>query len=162
MDKTNPNSTDTKRSFLGRIEFDGKYESQWLKEANAARRRFIIILIVISALIAATVLFMINKAYAADPNEYEIIFEWEYDKTVPGLKGYRLFQEGKLLVEVPDKNTMTINKKTILAERTCFTMTAYGDDPEQESKHSEAYCVKLPLPVSWLNHILTGKNLSRG
>ena len=89
--------------------------------------------------------FSCKPAHAATPNEFEIVFEWEYT-TQPDLTGFHLYQDGALLADIPDKATRTITKKTILPNpRACFTMTAYGATEDMESPRSAEYCIKRPL-----------------
>ena len=98
-------------------------------------------------LIAGIVALVINcfSAHAATPNEFEIVFEWEYT-TQPDLTGFHLYQDGALLADIPDKATRTLTKKTILPNpRACFTMTAYGATEDMESPRSAEYCIKRPL-----------------
>jgi len=93
------------------------------------------------------IILSFGSALATDPNEHEIHFIWEYT-AIADLVGFRIFQDGVLLVDVPDKAARTVTKKTILPNaKACFTMSAYGVTPEQESTRSSEYCIKRPLPT---------------
>lgn len=97
--------------------------------------------------IVAWVLYFAVYAFAEEPTEYDIVFEWEY-VAHPDLVGFRIFQDGVQVIDINDKNLRTTTAKINLVNPTaCFTMTAYGNDPDQESKQSPEYCVKRPLPM---------------
>lgn len=106
-------------------------------------------LLLVAVTICLTAFFTKN-AVAVDTvatNQYDIMFEWEY-QDIPELQGFKLYIDKVLLYTVTDKAARSVTVKQVpLNPITCFTMTAYGDAPEEESRHSVEYCVKRPLPA---------------
>lgn len=72
--------------------------------------------------------------------------EWSYDTSVPGLAGYRIYQDGNLILEIggPDILSADVYELCLYPGGNYFTMTAY-DDNGNESEQSEPYEVIAPL-----------------
>lgn len=99
---------------------------------------------IIFVAVFAAIIFFGCKAHAAD-NVYDVQFSLEEYPATPELKGFNIYQEGKQVGQITDLKTREGVISVTLAPLTCFTATAHGIDPEQESKHSEKVCIKRPL-----------------
>jgi len=76
--------------------------------------------------------------------EKNLHVEWEYDISLPGLAGYRIYQDGALVYTVNDPSQLSADFITTFDSDTAvFTMTAFDTDGN-ESPHSDPYTVTLP------------------
>ncbi|MEW6429107.1 MAG: PKD domain-containing protein [Thermodesulfobacteriota bacterium] len=82
--------------------------------------------------------------------EKNLHVEWAYDTSLPGLAGYKIYQEGNAqpVHTVPDPAQLSADFSVTFATDTAsFTMTAY-DAQGIESPHSAPYTVTLPSPLA--------------
>ncbi len=66
--------------------------------------------------------------------------EWDYDTTLPGLAGYRIYQDGVMIHQVTDPTILTADITVTFTGDSNFTMTAFDTDGI-ESAHSDPYLV---------------------
>ncbi len=67
--------------------------------------------------------------------------EWQYDTSLPGLAGFRIYQDGQLIHQVPDPSALAADITVTFTGDATFTMTAYDTDGV-ESPPSEPYLVR--------------------
>ena len=67
--------------------------------------------------------------------------EWQYDTSLPGLAGFRIYQDGQLIHEIPDPSTLAADITVTFSGDAAFTMTAYDTDGV-ESPPSDPYLVR--------------------
>ncbi len=67
--------------------------------------------------------------------------EWQYDTSLPGLAGFRIYQDGVMIHEVPDPTALAADITVTFVGDANFTMTAFDTDGV-ESVHSDPYLVR--------------------
>ena len=67
--------------------------------------------------------------------------EWQYDTSLPGLAGFRIYQNGTLIHEIADPTALTADITVTFTGDATFTMTAFDTDG-LESPPSEPYLVR--------------------
>ena len=67
--------------------------------------------------------------------------EWQYDTSLPGLAGFRIYQDGQLIHEIPDPSILAADITVTFSGDAAFTMTAYDTDGV-ESPPSDPYLVR--------------------
>lgn len=96
-----------------------------------ANRFLVILLVLLAAMTAAT----------ADAMEKNLHIEWSYDTTLPGLAGYKIYQDGALVQTVSNPALLATDVTITITADTSFTMTAFDTD-NVESPQSAPYLVK--------------------
>ncbi|MEW6429109.1 MAG: Ig-like domain-containing protein [Thermodesulfobacteriota bacterium] len=102
--------------------------------ALLARPRLLLLLAVLALLPAMTA----TDAAALEKNLH---IEWSYDTSLPGLAGYKIYQDGNLVQTVANPALLATDVTITITADTNFTMTAF-DSENLESPQSAPYLIR--------------------